>query len=94
MPIWDIHGTVPPTGGTPTGKAKRPMVPARTNMSAATIRVTARSCGAQVAHFATTFDAVMRHASASESRPAGRVPPSEIAGAARRSASICRGGPR
>ena len=49
-PSFDISGTVPPLGGTPTGKAKSFIVPNIMNMNAETIRNTLRNCGAQVDH--------------------------------------------
>src|SRR5438309_2655065 len=48
----DITGTVPPFGGTPTGKASTFMVPNTMKTAAATMRRMLLICGAQEIHFA------------------------------------------
>src|SRR5213594_2969056 len=51
-PSSEIHGTVPPFGGTPAGNANSFVVPASMNMYAAAMRSTLLKCGSQAGHFA------------------------------------------
>src|SRR5688572_4509586 len=59
IPACDSHGTVPPSGGTPAGKAKSFIVPDGMKMNAAAMRSTLWSCGPQLAHFATMAGVVI-----------------------------------